>query len=230
MSEYAITQVFPGDKRTLASVDALLRREGITRDANLDYISAMLDEDGEVIATGSCFGNTLRCFAVSSDHQGEGLLNEIVSHLMEYQLGRGNSHLFLYTKVKAARFFESLGFYEIARVEGTLVFMENRRNGFPNYLKALEKTARPGASAAIVMNANPFTLGHRYLWRPPGSSAIPCICSYSVRTPAWCPSPCGRSWCARGRRTFPMWLSMIPAPISSAMPPSPAIFSRMRRL
>ena len=36
MSEYAITQVFPGDKRTLASVDALLRREGITRDANLD--------------------------------------------------------------------------------------------------------------------------------------------------------------------------------------------------
>ena len=163
MSEYAITQVFPGDKRTLASVDALLRREGITRDANLDYISAMLDEEGEVIATGSCFGNTLRCFAVSSDHQGEGLLNEIVSHLMEYQLGRGNSHLFLYTKVKAARFFESLGFYEIARVEGTLVFMENRRNGFPNYLKALEKTARPGTSAAIVMNANPFTLGHRYL-------------------------------------------------------------------
>ena len=163
MSEYAITQVFPGDKRTLASVDALLRREGITRDANLDYISAMLDEEGEVIATGSCFGNTLRCFAVSSDHQGEGLLNEIISHLMEYQLGRGNSHLFLYTKVKAARFFESLGFYEIARVEGTLVFMENRRNGFPNYLKALEKTARPGTSAAIVMNANPFTLGHRYL-------------------------------------------------------------------
>ena len=163
MSEYAITQVFPGDKRTLASVDALLHREGITRDANLDYISAMLDEDGEVIATGSCFGNTLRCFAVSSDHQGEGLLNEIVSHLMEYQLGRGNSHLFLYTKVKAARFFESLGFYEIARVEGTLVFMENRRNGFPNYLKALEKTARPNVSAAIVMNANPFTLGHRYL-------------------------------------------------------------------
>lgn len=163
MSEYAITRVYPGDKRTLASVDALLHKEGITRDGNLDYICAMLDEDGEVIATGSCFRNTLRCFAVSSEHQGEGLLNEIVSHLMEYQLARGNGHLFLYTKVKAARFFESLGFYEIARVEGTLVFMENRRNGFPNYLKALEKTARPGQSAAIVMNANPFTLGHRYL-------------------------------------------------------------------
>lgn len=163
MSEYAITKVADWDKRMLSQVDDLLHQEGITRDGNLDYIAAMLDDDGSVIATGSCFGQTLRCFAVASSHQGEGLLNQIVSHLMEYQLSRGNSHLFLYTKVKAARFFESLGFYEIARVEGTLVFMENRRNGFPGYLKALEKTARPGVSAAIVMNANPFTLGHQYL-------------------------------------------------------------------
>lgn len=161
MGEYVLTQV--QDKATLAQVDALLQQEGITRDGNLDYIAAMLDEEGNVIATGSCFGQTLRCFAVSSEHQGEGLLNQIISHLMEYQLSRGNSHLFLYTKVKTAKFFESLGFYEIARVEGTLVFMENRRSGFPGYLKNLEKTARPGLSAAIVMNANPFTLGHQYL-------------------------------------------------------------------
>lgn len=161
MGEYVLTQV--QDKVTLAQVDALLQQEGITRDGNLDYIAAMLDEEGNVIATGSCFGQTLRCFAVSTEHQGEGLLNQIISHLMEYQLSRGNSHLFLYTKVKTAKFFESLGFYEIARVEGTLVFMENRRSGFPGYLKNLEKTARPGLSAAIVMNANPFTLGHQYL-------------------------------------------------------------------
>ena len=163
MSEYFLTQVYPSDKRTLAQVDRLLVEEGITRDANLDYICAMEDEDGQVIATGSCFGATLRCFAVSHLHQGEGLLNQVVSHLMEYQMARGNSHLFLYTKIKSAKFFQSLGFYEIARVDGTLVFMENRRNGFPNYLAQLEKTARPGLSGAIVMNANPFTLGHRYL-------------------------------------------------------------------
>ena len=163
MSEYTLTQVYPSDKRTLGQVDRLLVEEGITRDANLDYICAMEDENGEVIATGSCFGATLRCFAVSHLHQGEGLLNEVVSHLMEYQMARGNSHLFLYTKIKSAKFFQSLGFYEIARVDGTLVFMENRRNGFPNYLAQLEKTARPGVSGAIVMNANPFTLGHQYL-------------------------------------------------------------------
>lgn len=163
MSEYALTQVSLSDKRMLAQVDALLVENGITRDANLDYICAMVDEENRVIATGSCFGATLRCFAVSQQHQGEGLLNEVVSHLMEYQMARGYTHLFLYTKIKSAKFFRSLGFYEIARVDGTLVFMENRRNGFPSYLSRLEKTARPGVSGAIVMNANPFTLGHQYL-------------------------------------------------------------------
>ena len=163
MSEYALTQVSLSDKRMLVQVDALLVENGITRDANLDYICAMVDEENRVIATGSCFGATLRCFAVSQQHQGEGLLNEVVSHLMEYQMARGYTHLFLYTKIKSAKFFQSLGFYEIARVDGTLVFMENRRNGFPSYLSRLEKTARPGVSGAIVMNANPFTLGHQYL-------------------------------------------------------------------
>ena len=163
MSDYSISQVYPSDRRALAQIDALLKQEGITRDGNLDYICAMLDENDNIIATGSCFGPTLRCFAVSREHQGEGLLNEIISHLMEVQYARGNTHLFLYTKVASAKFFGSLGFYEIARVDGTLVFMENRKSGFPNYLRDLEKTKRGGVSAALVMNANPFTLGHQYL-------------------------------------------------------------------
>lgn len=163
MSEYAISQVYPTDKQTLAQIDALLQKEGIRRDGNLDYICAMFDENYKVIGTGSCFGNTLRCFAVSSDHQGEGLLNQIITHLIEVQYARGNLHLFLYTKVKSAKFFGDLGFYEIARVEDTLVFMENRRDGFSSYLRNLEKTKTGGKSAALVMNANPFTLGHQYL-------------------------------------------------------------------
>lgn len=163
MSEYSIAQVQPGDTRTLAQIDALLEQEGIRRDANLDYICAMFDEEYHVIGTGSCFGNTLRCFAVSSTHQGEGLLNEIITHLIEIQCARGNLHLFLYTKVGSAKFFESLGFYEIARVEKTLVFMENRRDGFGSYLRSLEQTRTGGKSAALVMNANPFTLGHQFL-------------------------------------------------------------------
>ena len=158
-----ISEVRATDKRGLAEVDALLAREGIRRDRNLDYTCVMYDDDYHAIATGSCFGNTLRCFAVSSDHQGEGLLNEIVTHLMAVQAARGNFRLFLYTKPDAAKFFADLGFHEIARVEDTLVFMENRRDGFSEYLRKLSETRRPGNAAAVVMNANPFTLGHLYL-------------------------------------------------------------------
>ena len=161
---YSIAQVFPNDFRTLAQIDALLKQEGIERDKNLDYICAMFDDEFHVIATASCFGNTLRCFAVDHLHQGEGLLNEILSHLIEVEAARGYIHLFLYTKPSTAEFFKDLGFFEIARVPGKLVFMENRRSGFSSYLFSLSSSARPeGVSAAIVMNANPFTLGHQYL-------------------------------------------------------------------
>lgn len=160
---YTISQIYPSDQRALAKVDALLKQEGIERDGNLDYIAAMYDEDYNMIATGSCFLNTLRCFAVSKAHQGEGLLNQIITHLIEVQFERGNLHLFLYTKTGSAKFFGDVGFYEIARVDGTLVFMENRRDGFKSYLRRLEKTRTEGSSAALVMNANPFTLGHQYL-------------------------------------------------------------------
>lgn len=163
MSTYPITKVYASDSRTLAAVDALLEAEGIRRDGHLDYTCAMLD-DGRVIATGSCFGNTLRCMAVSSNHQGEALMNEIVTHLMEVQAERGNYRLFLYTKCNSAKFFGSLGFYEVARAEGKAVLMENRRDGFSSYLKALAKTRVEGArSSAVVMNANPFTNGHLHL-------------------------------------------------------------------
>lgn len=163
MSEYTISQVYPSDRRSLSQIDSLLMQEGISRDANLDYICAMYDEDYQIIATGSCFANTLRCFAVSSIHQGEGLLNQIITHLMDIQYQRGNLHLFLYTKISSAKFFQNLGFYEIARVDDTLVFMENRKNGFTDYLTNLSKAKSNGLSAALVMNANPFTLGHQYL-------------------------------------------------------------------
>ena len=164
MSDYVITQIQPTDKRGNRLVDELLTAEGIRRDENLDYTCGMYDDEMNLIATGSCFGNTLRCMAVSHEHQGEGLMNSIVSHLIEVQFSRGNTHLFLYTKCDSARFFGDLGFYEIARINEQIVFMENRRTGFSSYLNTLEKQKEEAPKvAALVMNANPFTLGHQYL-------------------------------------------------------------------
>lgn len=164
MSTYTISKIYPSDKRTLNLVDKMLSEENIKKDANLDYTCAMFDEDMNVIATGSCFRNTLRCLAVSKTFQGEGLLNQIVSHLIDYQFSRGTTHLFVYTKNSAAKFFKDLGFFEIVNIENQIVFMENKRNAFRDYLNNLEKSKKNGEKiAALVMNCNPFTLGHQYL-------------------------------------------------------------------
>lgn len=169
MSGYPIGKVYASDKKSLTAIDDLLRAEGIRRDKNLEYTCAIYDDEMNIIATGSCFGNTLRCLAVSAAHQGEGLMNIVVTHLINYQFERGNTHIFLYTKCDSVKFFQSLSFYEIARIEGQIVFMENQRSGFSRYLQNLTGNApqshgNPGQRiAALVMNANPFTLGHQYL-------------------------------------------------------------------
>lgn len=164
MSEYGISKVYPSDKRAVNQIERLLISEGIRRDKNLDYTCAVYDDDYNVIATGSCFGNTLRCMAVSHEHQGEGLMNEVVTHLVQHEHERGINHLFMYTKCNSAKFFGDLGFYEIARIENQVVFMENRKDGFSSYLSELSKTKRDGENiSALVLNANPFTLGHQYL-------------------------------------------------------------------
>lgn len=163
MDEYFAVPISPSNKRAMAQMDALLAREGIERDRNLTYSAAIYDDDGQMIATGSLFENTLRCLAVDGAHRGEGLMAVIVAHLVQAQIERGHTHLFLYTKVDSAKFFAPLGFTEIARVDGRLVFMENRRDGFSRYLKSLAPYAGGRPGAALVMNANPFTLGHETL-------------------------------------------------------------------
>ena len=218
MSDYFISQVYPSDARTNAQVDALLQQEGIRRDANLDYTCVMFDNDYHAIATGSCFGNTLRCMAVDHRHQGEGLMNEIVSHLVQYQYERGNLHLFLYTKRNSAKFFGDLGFYEIARIQDQIVFMENRKDGFSSYLDQLAQTKVDAPKVgAIVMNANPFTLGHQYLVEKAAAENDVVHLFMVSEDASLFPYAVRRQLIEAGTRT------------SSARPRSPAISRRMRK-
>lgn len=130
LTQYNISQIYPNDTHSLKKIDELLESEGIKRDKNLDYTCAIYDDYNNIIATGSCFANTLRCFAVHEDFKGEGLLNQIVSHLIDFQYQRSIYHIFIYTKPESSMFFKDLGFYEIARIENSLVFVENKKMPF----------------------------------------------------------------------------------------------------
>ena len=169
---YQISEIHPSDKRSQKQLDSLLQKEGIQRDNNLDYIVGLYDGNYNLLAAGACFANTLRCLAVDGDHRGEGLMPPVITHLINHQMDRGNAHLFLYTKCENADIFAALGFYEIARVENEVLLMENRKHGFSRFLENIRSRKthqkhqthqKQGKIAALVVNCNPFTLGHRHL-------------------------------------------------------------------
>ncbi len=161
---YTVSKIYDSDKRSSDLVEKLLHKENIRKDDNLDYTCAIFNDNMEIIATGSCYLNTLRCMAVDSSYQGEGLMNLIITHLLEIQAERENFHVYIYTKIESAKFFKDLGFNEIVTIDNQLVFMETQKNGFSKYLDNLKLSAKEKPKvSALVMNANPFTLGHQYL-------------------------------------------------------------------
>lgn len=144
-------------------VEAFLSANGL-RLAQLDrYVVVTRDEDAdEILAGGGLDGNVIKCVAVSESARSEGLMNILVSRLIAIAREEGRESVKAFTKPENEGIFKSLGFALIASSPNAIL-MENGRGGLPEYRKYLESLARPGRNGAIVMNANPFTKGHRYL-------------------------------------------------------------------
>lgn len=144
-------------------VEAFLTANGL-RLAPLDrYVVVTRDEDGdEILAGGGLDGNVIKCVAVSESARSEGLMNILVSRLIVIAREEGRDSVKAFTKPENEGIFKSLGFGLLASAPKAIL-MENGRGGLPEYKKYLASLARPGRNGAIVMNANPFTKGHRYL-------------------------------------------------------------------
>ena len=144
-------------------VEAFLAANGL-RLAPLDrYVVVTRDEDGdEILAGGGLDGDVIKCVAVSESARSEGLMNILVSRLIVIAREEGRDSVKAFTKPENEGIFKSLGFGLLASAPKAIL-MENGRGGLPEYKKYLASLARPGRNGAIVMNANPFTKGHRYL-------------------------------------------------------------------
>jgi [citrate (pro-3S)-lyase] ligase len=144
-------------------LESFLKAQDLSLDKNLEYSFALTDED-RIVATGSFEGNILKCIAVDEEYKSLGLSAIVITHLVNELHRRGRTHLFIYTKPANKNIFSELGFYPVAEVDSKVILMENRRDGIQTYLS--EITLESGTSvpsAAVIVNCNPFTLGHRYL-------------------------------------------------------------------
>ena len=144
---------------------ALLKKCGLNPVDRADYRVGIFDEDDELLATGALVGNMLQMIAVDPACQGEDLSVRVVTHLVNAAARRGIFCLYLFTKSASVRFFEGLGFQTVAHVPGEVALLEWGSPGIREYCRELAKLRDPDAVrvGALVMNANPFTAGHRFL-------------------------------------------------------------------
>ncbi|MBQ3872465.1 MAG: [Bacteroidales bacterium] len=141
-------------------VSRFLEASGLRVDA-LDTYYAVQNPAGDILAGAGISGDIIKCVAVAEEARSEGLLTPLVSRIIQDASLHGIHNLKVFTKPQYRALFESLGFRMLAQAP-LAVLLENGR-GLAAYCEYLRSMRRSGRSGVVVMNANPFTLGHRYL-------------------------------------------------------------------
>ena len=151
------------DPRRREAVDLFLHQHQLSLEADCERV-IVAEDQRRIVGCGAIAGCVLKCIAVDPSLQGEGLSLKLLTELMTLAYELGRSELFLFTKPDNAALFSSAGFWPIARAGDQAVLMENSRERLARYCRQLTMYRQPGEKiGAIVMNANPFTLGHRWL-------------------------------------------------------------------
>lgn len=136
-------------------IEDFLKTNGLHLEEVDSYI-VIRKREGDILGGGGIRGNIIKCVAISEDARSKGLAAPLVSRLISLGSQRGFQKLRVFTKPENQEIFESLGFRLIAEAPKA-VLMEN---GLPFRHHV---SNAPADSGIIVINANPFTKGHRYL-------------------------------------------------------------------
>lgn len=179
-----LIQLNPSIPRQRRRIEQFLGDNGLRLD-DVDYYAALVDETtDEIVAGGGLKGGVIKCVAVADGHKGEAVTNQIVSHLIAQANADGHQCVKLFTKPQNRQMFESMSFRLLAEAPKAIL-METGIGGIKRYSEELKSekgkvkseksngklhhlnpsTPQPIAppSGIIIMNCNPFTLGHRYL-------------------------------------------------------------------
>lgn len=179
-----IIQLNPAIPRQRRRIEQFLGDNGLRLD-DVDCYATLVDETtDEIVAGGGLKGGVIKCVAVADGHKGEAVANQIVSHLIAQANADGHQCVKLFTKPQNQRMFESMSFRLLAEAPKAIL-METGIGGIKRYSEELEsekekvKSEKSNGklhhnntspqhpimplSGIIIMNCNPFTLGHRYL-------------------------------------------------------------------
>lgn len=180
-------ELYPAIPRQRRRIEGFLQANGLRYD-DVDYYAALVDESSdEIVAGGGLKGGVIKCVAVADGHKGEAVANQIVSYLIAKANAAGHQCVKLFTKPQNRPLFESLSFRFLAEAPEAIL-METGVGGIAKYSEELRAKSEEcncyllagrnsvevdsaklsvdtvkWSVGVIVMNCNPFTLGHRYL-------------------------------------------------------------------
>ena len=156
-------------KRDLEERAALLASRDLAVPGGEDLVLGFFRDD-RLVATGALVGNILQGIAVTREMEGEGAAAAVTSALLKKAVERGMRKVFLYSKPQEARLFRELGFSLLAEAVAersglAASLLEWGTEGIESWKARMAKIAegKPAGAGAVVVNCNPFTLGHRRL-------------------------------------------------------------------
>jgi [citrate (pro-3S)-lyase] ligase len=152
----------------VARVRAFLAAQGFDYDpSRVGRTMVVETRDGRICATASLSDDVLMYVAASPHCRNTESVSRLVAQLQETVFASGKPTAFVFTRPGNRRIFESLGYAEIATAEPLITLLEFGYRTIKDFQRELASRAisacNAGPVAAIVMNANPFTKGHRRL-------------------------------------------------------------------
>lgn len=140
-----------------------LSRYDIDLEEDVEIAFGIYDLNDTLLGCGCAAGKLLKCFAVDESLRGQNVLGSIVSALLQERFSKGIYDVFVITRTHNEALFQNCGMFSVVRTEN-LVMLENRPNGVLRFAKQFLCAEDEGKIVgAIVMNCNPYTIGHRYL-------------------------------------------------------------------
>ena len=173
----------------------------------------------QLVGCAGLAANVIKCVAVNEQLRGENLSARLLAEVENAALERGHFHLFLCTRPCNRERFARSGFWPIAQSGNNAVLMENTPQGIARYCRSLSAKRKCGEKiGAIVMNANPFTLGHRHLVEQ-AAQRCDALHLFVVREDAsFFPFSARLEWCGRAWRICRTWWCMKARSTSSPAP------------
>lgn len=166
-SRLTVRELYPKeiakDKLILTS---MLEEQGIRLEEGIEFSIGVFDGE-ELVGTGSIKKDIIVCLGVKGVYRSTGLINNIINRLIERMHDWGVFEIKVFTKLIYKQSFLNIGFSEVSMVNN-YALMEFPPGGLKRYRDNLRfyknaKVKKGGVNGSVVMNCNPFTLGHRFL-------------------------------------------------------------------